>query len=206
MIIDVSFFNEFYHAEQLKTYKDLIDYMVQFTHEFYIKHNILVEEFSITPQFETELITETIWLPIQLKFKAYILRAEENIIYRTYNYTEAWKIYLRYSKQYFPSNDLKNAEKYYKPWLKAKNYERQYGPKRAKIIKQKISNSMSNLSKEIIEKRNKSICKKVLCIETCKIYDSAKQAAEDNLLSISSIRNSCKTRKKVKNLHFQYIA
>jgi len=177
-IIDTSYIEEFYQAEKIKFYVELMNYMKKFTKETYVKWNILVQLHHIIPSFECDdLDKETeIWLPVLIHFKAHILRAREWYAnwysnfrtnntgdidsYNKYmgNYTEAYCILKRFPElQGIFWNDWKEAEEHYQKWYKPKTYEAAFGKKKAAKIKKKISIAMSNLDPEVIEQRNKKI-------------------------------------------------
>jgi len=173
MIIDTSFFSEFWEAEKINYYDELMTYMKQFTKDFYKKHNIFVQRHHIVPAFECEDLDkeEEIWLPVSIHFKAHILRAREyslsdpqgnhndkNVNISIGNYTEAYCILKKFkSLQGIFYKDYKLAEECHVKYFKPATFEAQFGKKRADKIKRKISYAMSNLDPIIIEQRNNKI-------------------------------------------------
>lgn len=170
MIIDTSFFTELYYAENdLNYYDDIMDYMKQFSKEFYTRLNIYVERHHILPSFECQDLDkeEEIWLPVSIHFKAHYLRALEKSItpnteYEQWvsigNYTEAYCILKRFPQlQKTFEKEYELAEHCHVNFFKAKTYEAQFGSKKANKIKRKISLAMSNLNPLIISARNDKI-------------------------------------------------
>jgi hypothetical protein len=228
MIIDTSFLQEFYHAEKIEKYDDLINYMKRFDNKYYNSLNIKTELHHIIPAYECEDLdtSPTIYLPIPIHFKAHILRARETKFQsiKAGNYTEAIIIVNRY-KTFVPNyKEFNEARKYYMKWSKPKSFEAAFGIKKANRIKKMISNSMKNLDTEIISKRNERISKyasqrpqshndaiskgrtkMVYEITGGKYYANVNEASTILNVSVSSIRNCCNGRvKTVKSYQFEY--
>jgi len=234
MIIDVSFYPTFYNAEKSKTYKDLIETMIQVDQTLYEKLNIYVETHSVIPKFESmgrkgiEIL-----LPVSIHFMAHYLRAKESTTYfeKAGNYTIAYNIFnnsknkeVKSIKGFF-EKQLKECEEFVIKWFKAPSFEQIYGEEKAALIKSKISETMKNLQKEIIEKRTASIqkyaknrplshnqaiakgkIKKITEYSTGKIYDNINEASFFTGISQSSIRRSCQGKiDKVKGMTFRYL-
>jgi len=174
-LIDLSFFTEFYYAEKIESYIELINYMDQFNKEFYEKLGIYIEPHYLIPEFECDNLDDQkkIWLPVSLHFRAHILRAREFKENEAYvgnadwvqtkvmgNYTEAFCILKRFkSLQGVFYKEYKEAEEFYQKWYKPSTYEAAFGKRKATIIKRKIAVAMSNLNPFIIQQRNENIAK-----------------------------------------------
>jgi len=233
MIIDTSFLSEFYHAEKINSYMELMTYMRQFTKEHYNKCNILIQKHHVIPSFEcTDLDQEEeIWLPVSIHFRAHILRAREFKFmpgwenYSIANYTEAYCILRKFRdlKSIF-YKEYQEAKECYQIFYRPETYEKAYGKRRANIIKRKISYAMSNLDQDVLNKRANSIAKyaanrpeshnkaisnakkKPILDSNNKYYASVKEASEATGISESSIRKCCQGKKAVvKGISFDYM-
>jgi len=233
MIVDVCFFGEFYHAEKIDEYSELITFMKQFNKKFYEDHNIFTQTHHIIPAFECKDLDEieTIELPVSIHFKAHYLRAREWLFtpnkeqYAIGNFTEAYCILKKFPQiRHAFSREYKESEECYQKYFKPETYEAQFGKRKAAIIKKKISLAMSNLDPLTIKKRNEKISiyasqrpkshnesiakakrKSIINETTGKIYLCAEDAANDLDISISSIRRSIKYKKTMNGYRWDYL-
>jgi hypothetical protein len=138
MRLDLSGFSDFYKAEKLENFDDLISFVKKFDISFYNKLNIRTLKYF------------DIYMPIALCFRACILKARKGID-SIYYYTHATRLLKRYkSFQKYFREDFYEAQEYYIKRLR---------PKATEETKTKISKAMSKLSRETILKRNLAISK-----------------------------------------------
>ena len=155
MIVDISIFENWNKLQKIKNYSDL-------KKNFYlVAINDPLPEDVLLEQFKDE--GYVIKAPISICFLLNYYKAKDanNDEIKTFFYNNALKVS---NKKEFKTLRNKFKEKideckkyyirYYKP-----SYEVLYGKEKAKIIRCKISSSMKNLDKEVIEKRNKAIKK-----------------------------------------------
>jgi hypothetical protein len=203
MVIDTSFFAELYEAEHITEYHSLMDYMKQFTFEFYDKNHIYVEEHY----YENSLL----YLPATLHFLAHILLARQsNEHEKKRSYSSAIQIQKRVKliKSLFP-NAYKEAVAFYSPHSKER-YIDQKGPIKARDRLEQLSTSMSNLDRSVLKKRNKSISesrkKRVKHLETGMIYESTIDASQCLGINVNNIRKCCRNEiESFHGYHFEYI-
>ena len=232
MIIDVSFYPTFYNAEKIDNYKDLMTEMTQVDPDIYTKLNIYTEKHHLIPSFEVISGSLEFDLPVSLHFLAHYLRAREakTEFEQVGNYTIAYNIFMNPKNkdvkqvQGFFYNKIKECEDFVVKWFRAPTYEQQFGALRAQIIKDKISDTMSNLQREVIENRNRSIklyaknrpalhnraiaegrTKKITDELTGQIYDNIETAAFMTDVSVSSIRKACLGVREKKGFKFRYL-
>ena len=214
MIIDVSFYQEFHHAESvIDDYDELMSFMRKFDEKYYKNHGIKVQAHTVVPSCEAndKDLLETIWLPISIHFKAHILRAKESIQHRVAHYTEAFCIMCNCKElRHFFYDELAEAKQYYKKYYRAGTYERAYGKKKADLIKRRISNAMKGLPYDVIKERNVKISqyassrpeshnnaisvakkKPIIHVNSGILYDCVDDAAKATGISVSSIRRCC---------------
>jgi hypothetical protein len=230
MLFDTSFFQEFYHAEQIQHYSELMTYMKRFTHQDYVKLSILDEIHSDPPAFERDDDVERFSMPILLHIWAHILRARESKPdTKIGNYSEALQIINRAKKMGAPAGLMSKweneARQYAKKWFKASTLVQQFGHEKAEEIKRKISESMSDLEESIIKKRNKSIkkyaskrpashneaiarahMKSLVETTTGRMFACSQEAADYFKVSLSSVRKCCQGKSdSIKGLKFEYL-
>jgi hypothetical protein len=196
MLIDVSFFQELYSAEQINDYDELMNYMSKFNFSFYENNHIYIES-----HLYNEII---LYLPITIHFKAHILLARINKGQeKIRNYSTAIQIYNKKGifKNLFQS-EYQEALPYYHKYSK-ETYDNQHGISIAKNRKEKLSISMSKIPEDIIHNRNKAISqgkmKKVYHVESGTIFKNAKEASLKLRININNIRKCC--RKEIDNFH-----
>jgi hypothetical protein len=197
MLIDLSFFQEFYHAEKIDNYNELMNYMMQFTWDFYEQNHIYTEEHF----YEDTLLD----LPVIIHFRAHILLARESndIKEKRTNYSKAIRIQkkVKIIKNLF-KEELKEAYQFYKKYSRG-SYVDQNGPIKANNRKQKLSNSMKSIQKDTLIKRNNAISKgklkQVVHIESGVVFDCAKSASEILGINVNNIRKCC--RGEIDNFH-----
>jgi hypothetical protein len=215
MIIDTSYLEPLYQAEHKTTYEELFNYLVElnFDEQFYKKLGIYYEEYTYK--------YGSFYVPIIIHFLLYYLYAKD--YKHKSSYIKAYSILNRSisdSVRVFYYKEFKKCEEF---TLCRKTYDEKYGEVKAQQIKEKLSYSMSNLDREILNKRNKSISryasqrpeshnkkislnrqKKIIDIKTRKIYNTAKEAVNDTGICLSYIRQCCLGKKKLSGDHYFY--
>lgn len=216
MIIDTSYLEPLYQAELKKSYKELLNYLIDLNldEKFFKKLNIYYEKYITA--------NKVLYVPVTIHFLLHYYYGKENnnisSLHKAYKiFTQDFAVGVRgyYHDKFM---ECKKYENY-----KIIKYEEKYGPERAKLVKQRISFSMSNLDKDIINKRNKSIekyakkrpkshnnaisrgrIKKLIEIKSQKIYKDIKEASEKTGICITYIRQCCQGKRKLDNHHFYY--
>jgi hypothetical protein len=219
MILDTSFFEPLYQAEQKKTYKELGDYLIslEFDELFYKQMGIYYE----THFYKNKQLAVS--LPIGFLLNYYYGKENNNKeailnALNTLSKNEAAPLKSIFFRELSDCLNFLNKN----PILKT--YEEKYGKQKSKIIKEKISFSMKNLDKNIILKRNNSIKKyasnrpdnhnknislarkqKIIDINTKKIYNCINEVIEETKICKTYIRLACQGKRKLQNYDFHYL-
>jgi hypothetical protein len=215
MIVDTSYFEPFYQAECKKTYEELVDYLIglNFDETLFKKLGIYYEVYTKNRIF--------LYVPISVHFLLHYLYAKENKDKQSF--VRAYYVLKKDIAdpiRCFYSDKYAECTKYLP---KHSTYENLYGAQKAKQIKEKLSLSMKNIPRDIIQKRNKSISiyasqrpnahnknisigrkKKIIDLRTQKVYNSIDDAVIDTNVCKTYIRQCCKQKRKLPNNNFYY--
>lgn len=211
MIVDTSFFEPLYQLEKKSNFGDLFAGLIElhFDKSFYEKMGLYYDYFHGIYAPISICFLLNYYYGIENKICSYIIKAK--------NLLEQKKAS---SIRYYYEDKLDHCYNILKQRM---TYEQKFGEEKAKIIKNKISNSMKNLKREIIKNRNESIKqyastrpeshnknisisrkKKLFDKNSMKLYNSIKEAVKDTGICETYIRQACQGKRNIIGYSFSF--